>query len=288
MNSRMLRNYSICGRVITIGAPFFPADSENWQKFLVESAKSHITVECKVAENLPEINAEWVKKGDCSYFTDGDVLCKRINMGTADGAVIKTKLNDPSQKEVTFVEGSFKTLMDERYMWSTIGLAESLLHFVALLLHASFIEVDGEAILFTAPCQTGKSTQAELWRQHCGANVINGDKAGILYDGGKVYACGVPFCGTSGICHNETLPLGAIIFLSQSPENTLRKCVGFEALHNVMQNTYLDFVAPDEQRRFVDTAIKMLNSVPVYHLGCTPDEGAVITLEKTLKAEGVI
>lgn len=281
----MLRNYSICGRVITIGAPFFPADSENWQKFLVESAKSHITVECKVTESLPEINGEWVKKGDCSYFTDGDVFYKRINMGTADGAVLKTMLNDPSQKEVTFVEGSFKTLMDERYMWSTIGLAESLLHFDALLLHASFIEVDGEAILFTAPCQTGKSTQAELWRQYCGANVINGDKAGILYDGGKVYACGVPFCGTSGICKNKILPLKAIVELGQSPENTIKKLTAVGGLQAVMSNTYIDLQSPRVPMLCVDLITKILGNVSVYHLDCTPDERAVQTLKSVLNNE---
>ena len=177
----MLRNYSICGRGLRIDAPFFPANSENWEKFLVKSAKSDITVECKIPENLPEIDGEWSKRDQSDYCIAENVLYKRIYMGCADGAVIKTALNDFSKKEITFAESSFKTLMDERYMWSTIGLAESLLFLDSLLMHASYIEVDGEAILFTAPCGTGKSTQAELWRKFAGATVINGDKAGISY-----------------------------------------------------------------------------------------------------------
>ena len=58
----MLRNYSICGRGLRINAPFFPANSENWDKFLVDSAKSDINIECKISENLPVINGEWSKK----------------------------------------------------------------------------------------------------------------------------------------------------------------------------------------------------------------------------------
>ena len=237
MNSRMLRNYSICGRELRIKAPFFPANSENWEKFLVESAKSDIIVECKISENLPEINGEWSKKDRSDYCIAEDALYKRIYMGSDDGAVIRTALGDLSKKEITFAESSFKTLMDERYMWSTIGLAESLLFLDSLLMHASYIEVDGEAILFTAPCGTGKSTQAELWRKFAGATVINGDKAGVSCIDGRFFACGVPFCGTSGICENKTLPLKAIVELGQSKQNTVRRLTGISGLQAVLGNT---------------------------------------------------
>jgi len=278
----MLRNYSICGKVVTINAPFFPSDSEDWQKFLVESAKSDITVECKVDGNLPEINGEWVKKGNYCYCVDGNIFYKHVNMGSADGAVVKTLLDAPMRKEITFVEGSFKTLMDERYMWSTIGLAESLLHFDALLLHASFIEVGGEAILFTAPCETGKSTQAALWHQFCGANIINGDKAGLCYSDGKVYACGVPFCGTSRICENKILPLKAIVELGQSPVNTVEKLTRVGGLQAVLGNTYIDMQCPFVPIMCVDLISKILQRVTVYHLDCTPDERAVEALKSVI------
>lgn len=43
--------------------------------------------------------------------------------------------------------------------------------------HSSYVEVDGKAVLFTAPSETGKSTQAELWRSLRGAEIINGDRS---------------------------------------------------------------------------------------------------------------
>ena len=281
----MLRNYSICGRGLSINAPFFPANSENWEKFLVESVKSDITVECIISEKLPEINGEWSKKDQSDYCIVEDVLYKRIYMGRADGAVIKTALNDLSKKEVTFVESSFKTLMDERYIWSTIGLAESLLFLDSLLMHASYIEDNGEAILFTAPCGTGKSTQAELWRKYAGATVINGDKAGISCIDGKVYACGVPFCGTSGICENKTLPLKAIVELGQSKQNTVRRLTGINGLQAVLGNTYMDMQTFGVPVRSVELINKILSLVNVYHLDCTPDERAVEALKSALKNE---
>ncbi len=279
----MFRNYSVCRRVVTIDAPFFPTDSEDWQKFLVEPCESDIIVECRIDENLPEINGEWIKKGNCCYCSDDGIFYKRINMGVEDGAVVKVLRELPERKEITFVERSFRTLMDERYIWSTIGLAESLLRFDVLLMHASFIEVDGEAILFTAPCETGKSTQAELWHKHCGANIINGDKAGLCYSDGKVYACGVPFCGTSGICENKCLPLKAIVELGQSPVNTVRKLTSVEGFQAVMRNTYIDMHIPQVPMMCVDLISKMLQQVSVYHLDCTPDEQAIEALKSVLK-----
>ncbi|MBQ7976038.1 MAG: hypothetical protein IJ300_10180 [Clostridia bacterium] len=281
----MLRNYSICGKLLSLSAPFFPADSENWKKFLVESAKSDITVECRVTENLPEINGEWSKRGECDYCTAENMLYKRIYMGSADGAVIKATTDDLSQKEITFAEGSFKTLMDERYMWSTIGLAESLLYFDSLLMHASFIEVDGEAILFTAPSGTGKSTQAELWRRFGGATVINGDKAGLCCIDNKVYACGVPFCGTSGICENKKLPLKAIVELGQSPQNIVKKLTAVRGLQAILGNTYIDMQTPGVPVKCVELINRILSAVNVYHLDCTPDERAVEALKSALENE---
>ena len=147
--------------------------------------------------------------------------------------------------------------------------------------------MNGKAVLFSAPCGTGKSTQAALWEKHRNADVVNGDKAGILVENG-VYACGVPFCGTSGICKNKTFPLGAIILLGQAPENKIRQLSGIEALQRILQNVYLDLLAPNEQAKIFDLLIELLGSVPVYSFECTPDEKAVEVLENALQNGGVI
>ena len=57
-----------------------------------------------------------------------------------------------------------------------LPLSHILLKFDAFVLHGAHIVVDGEAIVFSAPSGTGKSTQAELWRRHRSAAVINGDR----------------------------------------------------------------------------------------------------------------
>ena len=282
----MKKYYRICEKLICIEADCFPGSNPQWEQFEAEGNKADINIACKISESFPE-TSDAVKSGEFVISVSGDKVCREFPMGKIPGAFTAYNPADTSHSETLFTRRSFPIMMDNRFMWSSISLAQLMLGQNAFFIHSSFISVNGKAILFSAPCGTGKSTQAALWEKYRNAEIINGDKAGILVENG-VYACGVPFCGTSGICKNKTLPLGAIVFLSQSPQNSVKKSVGFDALHNVMQNTYLDFIAPDEQRRFVDTAIEMLNSVPVFHFGCTPDENAVTVLEKALKAEGVI
>ena len=79
-----------------------------------------------------------------------------------------------------------------------------------IVLHASYIEWNNKAILFTAPSGNGKSTQADLWASHRQAEIINGDRAVIRIIDGKIFADGIPFSGSSTYCKNRTLPLAAI------------------------------------------------------------------------------
>lgn len=282
----MKKFYSICKKLICIEADSFPGDNPQWSQFESEGNETDINISCAISDRFPE-TSEGITSGDFVVSVDGDTVYRAFPMGTLPGALTKYTPADTSHSETFFTPRSFPIMMDNRFMWSSLSLAQLLLTQNAFFLHSSFISVNGKAILFSAPCGTGKSTQASLWEKHRKAEIVNGDKAGVLVENG-VYACGVPFCGTSGICKNRNLPLGAIVLLSQSKTNSIRRLNGGEALQGIMQNIYLDFIAPNERLKCADLIIDLLSGVPVFHLSCTPNEEAVITLETTLKTEGVI
>lgn len=167
-------------------------------------------------------------------------------------------------------------------LWQNMALPQLLAPFGALILHASYIEVNGRAVLFTAASGTGKSTQAALWEKHRGAVICNGDKTGLRVRDGVLYAYGLPFCGTSGICHNVTLPVAAIVALSQAPENHVTRLTPAVAAQTVMANVYADRYIPEEWNRILNLTLDVVSRVPVFHLACTPDERAVEILEKYL------
>ena len=284
----MQKTYIICRKKIRIEAEYFPGDNPLWSQFEAENGASDINITCRIAEPFPKISeAERKKAGEFFVSVAGSTVYRELPMANKPGALSVYSSSDTTFSETLFTEESFPVMMDNRYMWGSVSLAQLLLPKSAFFMHASFISTGGTAILFSAPSGTGKSTQADLWQRYRSAEIVNGDKAGILAENG-IYACGVPFCGTSGICKNKDFPLGAIVLLSQAEVNSVRRLKGVEALQKLLQNVYLDLIAPDEHKMIINLLIKVLETVPVYSLSCTADENAVIALEKALRDGGVI
>lgn len=140
-----------------------------------------------------------------------------------------------NQAQCQYLAGKEEYLAYSRNICDLIGL-EALLHQnQGLLLHASFIRWQGSGILFSAPSGTGKSTQANLWVQHQGAEVINGDRAALRQVGGRWQAFGLPYAGSSGVYRNESVPISALVVLRQGKENRLRSLTRGEAFARLFQ-----------------------------------------------------
>ncbi len=173
-----------------------------------------------------------------------------------------------------------------RFFWPGIALPQVLVHWSALVFHAAYVVWRGGAMLFVAPSGTGKSTQAALWERCRGAESINGDKAAVRL-GGAPMAYGMPFCGTSGICRNETLPLRCVVLLAQGPENRVCRLSAVEALPQLSGNLFADTLIHEEWQLARRLLLDLAAAVPVYRLCCTPDERAVDALEAALAQDGL-
>lgn len=151
-----------------------------------------------------------------------------------------------------------------------------------LILHASYICWNDQAILFTAPSGTGKSTQADLWCKHRGAELINGDRVAVMVKDDGVFACGIPFSGSSGVGKNVTLPLRAIVYLSQAEITSVEKLRGYQSFRCLWEGCSVNIWNREDVSLCTQTVLDILNRVPVFHLSCTPDEAAVSELENVL------
>lgn len=146
-------------------------------------------------------------------------------------------------------------------------------------LHCSCLKYKDEAIIFTAPSGTGKSTHASLWRRHFGDEVemINDDKPLVREKDGKFIIYGTPWNGKHGIGANISAPVRAIVFISQAPENHAAPISPVEALTLLLQQTVL----PSEKTalsKLLDMLGRMVENVQIYRLGCTISDEAVITI----------
>lgn len=149
--------------------------------------------------------------------------------------------------------------------------------------HCSYIAVGDRAIVFTAPSGTGKSTQADLWHQLRGAEIINGDRAVIRCVDHRVVACGIPFSGSSCYCENRELEIAAIVYLGQAPVTSIHQLRGYRAFARIWEGCSVNVWEPEEMAKVSDLAARVAALVPVYYLPCTPDETAVSALENALK-----
>ena len=172
----------------------------------------------------------------------------------------------------------------EDWFFSVCGFHRQLLKRNACILHASYVDIGGEALLFTGPSNIGKSTQASLWEQYRNAEVINGDRVLLRKLGDKWHTFGYPSCGTSGICINRTLPLRAIVVLAQDRDNRIDdKLAPPVKIRALTAATELYPWDEEEFNMALDVALKIASDVPVVKLYCRPDEGAVDVLNKYLE-----
>lgn len=178
-----------------------------------------------------------------------------------------------------------KEKIGNKVLLEILNLPKQLLFRGGLFLHASYIIWEGNAILFTAPKQTGKSTQAELWKTYRNAEVINGDRALIRKVDGRWMAFGSPYNGSSQICKNKSAPIRAIVILEQGEESILHKAETLEVIVAMMNGcTYQTWER--EQVCMVSGLIHdLMQSVPFYRLKCVPDPSAIRCLEEVLKDE---
>lgn len=146
-------------------------------------------------------------------------------------------------------------------------------------LHCSCLKYKDEAIIFTAPSGTGKSTHSALWRRHFGDDVvmINDDKPLVRERDGRFYIYGTPWNGKHNIGNNTSAPIRSVVFLSQAPENKATPISPIDAMALLLQQTVLPSDKA-ELSKLLDMLGRLVETVPMYRLGCTISDEAVTTI----------
>lgn len=148
----------------------------------------------------------------------------------------------------------------------------------AYLLHASVVMMDGRGYAFSANRGVGKTTHSTLWQTYFGtdrATVINGDKPLVRREPtGCLVVYGTPWCGKEGRNANVCVPLSAICFIEQAPENSIAPCDTADAVTRLLFSTSMpqDKILQERMASLVGATVR---DVPAFVLRCRPDEDAV-------------
>lgn len=281
--------YSIADLSICIETPHPLEISEESDPFLKsEEADCDGQITLVPVDSLQAMEGNGVWHQD-RYYTcteEGDICHIRSVPGAPPYAMIAYKANHHIC--ISYLRGSKDMIFQSRYLLNMLGLEQLLLTYNALILHSSFIRWQGHGILFSAPPGTGKSTQASLWESHMGADILNGDRAGIRHVNGTWYAYGLPYAGSSRIYRNECAPIRTIVVLRQGPENVIRPMPLIPALRALLPEFSAQRWNSSFMNKMLDIAVDLLQEIPVYCLECRPDYEAVQLLYNTLTKEGII
>lgn len=252
--------------------------SDLCRPFRAEPRPADHTIHVTVGDDMPQPPEGAAHEATLYRWREGERFCLLQDYGSRYRAFAARQ---GGLTEVRLSEGYRETASD-RVILESAGLFDLLADFGMLILHSAYIVTpQGQGLLFSGPSGAGKSTQAELWRQYAGAQVINGDRSLVRPGDGTVH--GILYSGTSSICRNVSAPLRAIVLPVQGEENRvypLRPKEAFMALVN--QCAYYPWAA-DSAARMTELAAALIGAVPVYGLTCRKDEGAVRALEDYLR-----
>jgi len=278
----MIKTFTFADFTLRLESDCPIADSEGFTAFLSDNMPDY-TVRI-ISGPLPDAvgetiagnrNHRWIKtdNGCCylsfykGFMTDEDITYAVFTPADTSGTLY-----------VCHPEGLWDSML-----FDALNIPALLLRRECLILHASCIEYNGEAIIFTAPKQTGKSTQAQLWAEHRNAVIVNGDRIALGFKNGRVYAFGTPYRGSSQINLNTSIPVRAFVCLSQAEKNTIERLPFSPAFIGLFEGITIDREIESVTENATDALIRFVNLAPVYHLACTPDERAVEILENTLR-----
>jgi len=152
-----------------------------------------------------------------------------------------------------------------------------------IVIHAAAIEYEGKGIIFSAPSETGKTTQANLWRKHMNAKVLNGDRPAVRIMDGRPFVFGTPWSGSSPDYINSCAPVSAIVMLEQSPANSIRKLTAYEAVTCLMPRCFLPYFDQGLMDKAINNLETVIKTVPVYLLRCRPDKESVELVYQCIK-----
>lgn len=198
--------------------------------------------------------------------------------------IILKKSRGETGHELLLSEGSMKNAGKflGKDIMAYLGMEDMWLINNAFLLHASCVRYRGKGILFSACSGKGKSTQARLWEEYEGAEVLNGDRTLVRREEGKWKAYGSPLAGSSRIYRNQSAPVRGIMILTQGEENRIQKLSGKEAFIPLYRETLMNSWNPEYMEAMTDLLLAASKEIPIYHLSCRPDKESVELVKRCM------
>jgi hypothetical protein len=153
-----------------------------------------------------------------------------------------------------------------------------------LMVHASVIAHEEGGYMFLGRSGTGKSTHSRLWLNHIeDTYLLNDDNPVVRYIDGQAYVYGTPWSGKTPCYKNESMPLKAVVRLSQAPYNKIARLAPLQSFASLMPACSCMRWDGASVAALHKTVEKVISAVPCWHLECLPDADAAVLCNSTVK-----
>ena len=146
-------------------------------------------------------------------------------------------------------------------------------------IHSASILYNEKGYIFSGHSGMGKSTHTNLWAKELSVPILNGDVIICQYTKENILLHGIPWCGTSQIYQNITVPLGGVFFLEKGKENIVLPLDFFESILRFSTRCFSPTWTEHFSNRLLDLAQDIISLVPCNILSCRPDKYAVYTVK---------
>lgn len=144
-----------------------------------------------------------------------------------------------------------------------------------LLVHSSVIKNKGRGYLFLGKSGTGKSTHSGLWLKHIeGSELLNDDNPVIRIYPDEIVVFGSPWSGKTPCYKNDSAPIGAFVQIKQEPENHIQRNRPLQAFAVLLPSMSAMKWDKHIYNSICDSVGRLIERVPLYTLGCRPDQEA--------------
>ena len=177
----------------------------------------------------------------------------------------------------------YKTVMHSFRIWSYMFLERILLEQNALILHSASIISQGRAVLFTAPSETGKTTQTDIWqRNEPTVTDLNGDRTILIKTADGWRACGIPISGTSERCEQIMAEIAGIAFVERAPWDRVLEMGTMEKLMLLYDQITVYDACPADAEKALELMEDLLANIRIVRLQCTMKDSAYDVLKQQL------
>ncbi len=278
-----MKTYSICGIRFNLSFCYETFLTHNIERYeTLCSDDIDATIESKIVEWIEEPEGILIKPNNPWVKRDG--VIEYVYAKDSNQSIRALFYHDLDYKKSTILinPSKCKDPAETEYVMMSMIFMEVMIRKGFLSLHASAFSYHNQAVLLSAPSQTGKST---LFRHvqsiYPEAMIINDDKPLIRKEKEMIYVYGTPFSGHQKLNHPIVVPMSALVFLKQGKQNVITPLEPDNILTELIKNMY----RPMDDAHW-DTMLALLEDiifhVPIYQMTATNSVEAAITLTSTL------